>query len=225
MFRTDTDTIDDALSVMDAVIERAHSARDPGGYFAALYRAVTRRVRDGIVAGRYDDPNRMSRFDALFANRYFDALNTHLAAGRPTRPWRLAFEAASSGKATILQNLLLGMNAHINLDLAIAAAEVAPGDAIDGLAADFERINNVLAALLDKAQAAINRFAPLLGLLDQALVRVDESVANFSIRHAREDAWTHARLLARLPEAQRPDVIALVERRAELVAHQVINPL
>jgi hypothetical protein len=39
----------------------------------------------------------------------------------------------------VVQHVLLGMNAHINLDLGVAAAEVAPGPAIAGLRGDFDR--------------------------------------------------------------------------------------
>ena len=47
--------------------------------------------------------------------------------------WSVAFHAAHRRPPIIFQHLLLGMNAHINLDLGIACAEVAPGPAIDDL--------------------------------------------------------------------------------------------
>ena len=50
------------------------------------------------------------------------------SAGRPVpRCWQVAFERGRTGDHVILQHLLLGINAHVNLDLAVAAAEIAPG--------------------------------------------------------------------------------------------------
>ena len=45
----------------------------------------------------------------------------------------------------ILQHLLLGINAHINLDLGIAAVETSPGNQLAPLKNDFDMINKLLA--------------------------------------------------------------------------------
>ena len=42
----------------------------------------------------------------------------------------------------------MGMNAHINLDLGLAAAEISTPENIHSLATDFRRINQVLADLV-----------------------------------------------------------------------------
>ena len=58
----------------------------------------------------------MERWDLVFAGLYLDALDAHLSKeGRPSRPWRLAFDAAPD--LPPLLNVLLGVNAHINYDL------------------------------------------------------------------------------------------------------------
>ena len=56
---------------------------------------------------------------------------------------------------------MIGMNAHINLDLGIAAATVAPTPAeLEALHADFNRINDVLARLVRIVEdAALHRSA------------------------------------------------------------------
>ncbi len=64
------------------------------GYFPALYRQVTLTVKQGIASGSFDDGPRMDRFDA--------------------------FQGTRSGQLIILQDLLVGINAHINLDLGVA---------------------------------------------------------------------------------------------------------
>ena len=97
------------------------------GYFPALYRKVTVEVKRGIEERVFDDGPRMERLDVVFAKRYLDAFDAYMEGGAPTRAWVLAFETTGQWWPIVLQHLLLGMNAHINLDLGIAAARVSPG--------------------------------------------------------------------------------------------------
>src|SRR5512143_674737 len=167
-------TINDIIDEMDCVIERCAREQSKLGYFAVLYRDVTVRVRDGIAAGRFEDGPRMERLDVIFANRYLDALQTYWGGGHPTRGWDVAFEAARQWSPTILQHLLLGMNVHINLDLAIAAAQVAPGDALPGLERDFEEITVLLNDMVQGMEARIEQVSPWFRLIDRAGRRTNE---------------------------------------------------
>src|ERR1041384_2508361 len=58
------------------------------------------------------------------------------------------------------------MNAHINFDLGIAAAEIAPGDELPSLQHDFDEINNILAALVGQVESEINEVSPWINFLD-----------------------------------------------------------
>lgn len=213
-----------ALEIMDGFIDRCWETRDRRGYFAALYRGVTRRVVDDIGHGTYDDGDRMSRFDAAFANRWFEAIDAQDAAGRPTRAWRLSFEACRNPRVTIVQHLLLGMNAHINLDLGVSAAQVAHGDALAGLFADFEAINTLLNSMLDQCQALIARHSPMMRLIDISALRLDEAVANFSIRRARQAAWANAQHLAWLEGPAHARAVTQIDRHAGALARLVADP-
>ncbi len=111
------ETVDDVLQALDAIVERALEAASRVGYFAAIYRKVTAKVAEGIASGFFDDPERMQRLDVAFAARYLSALDVYQHGGKPTRSWDLAFQAAAGSRPIILQHLLVGINAHINLDL------------------------------------------------------------------------------------------------------------
>jgi hypothetical protein len=201
-------TIDEVLAALRAVVDAAVATGSRNGYFAALYHQVTAAVARGIDRGVFDDGERMSRFDAAFGNRYLEALATWQAGGRPSRSWRAAFRAAESAEPVIVQHLVLGVNAHINLDLPIAAARTCPGDRIWELQADFERVNDILTAALGDLQEALGELSPLLGALDAVLGRVDEAIIGFDIRRARSEAWAAAVLLSR----QQPDAQEATER-------------
>jgi hypothetical protein len=132
-------SIDEVIARLDAIIEQAIADGDRLGLFAVLYRTVTVAVKDGIAAGRFEDGPRMERLDVVFANRYLDAFDRYRRGEPTTASWRAAFDAGSRSRVVIMQHLLLGMNAHINLDLGIAAAEVAPGALLDPMERDFKR--------------------------------------------------------------------------------------
>ena len=134
-------------------------------------------------------PDRLSALTEAFAQRYLDALRAHLDGGPPTQSWGVAFDAAGRWRPTVLQHLLLGINAHINLDLGIACAEVAPGAAIVDLRTDFEQINDVLAGLVAGVQERINSVSPLYRFVDDISADADRAVVNFSIARARDEAW------------------------------------
>lgn len=194
-------TIDEVVDHLDTILADALRRGSRHGYFAALYNRVTRAVRAGIHAGRFDDGARMERLDVVFANRYIDAYARHQRGEAPTLSWHAAFAAANRTDLSVLQHLLLGMNAHINLDLGIAAATIAPGPALQALQPDFNHINDVLASLLPTVEAQLRQISPSLDVLAGVahdLNRIDERLGNFSIEKARDGAWRFARRLARL---------------------------
>jgi hypothetical protein len=214
----------DVLEALDSII--AETIRRPSrmGLFAVLYRHVTARVHVGVREGYFDDGPRMERFDATFANRYLDAYAAHEAGEPCSRSWRVAFAAAEDSSLICLQHLLLGMNAHINLDLGIAAAEVCPGDALPGLRRDFEAINDILAGLLGTVQAAIGGVSPLFHVLDALCGTADEHLASFSMVQARKQAWRAACLLAQLPESLRPLMISALDQQTAVLGRLLVRP-
>src|SRR5512146_355430 len=142
------ETIDDVIHALDGIIDWAWDHKSRAGYFAALYRRVTRSVKEGIANGRFQNGPRMEKLDVSFANRYLQAHEQFRAGRRPTSSWQVAFHGASHWYPIVVQQLLVGINAHINLDLGIAAAQTAPGDQLPGLQTDFNQINAVLADLV-----------------------------------------------------------------------------
>lgn len=218
-------SIDEVIARLDAIIDRAIIERDRLGFFAVLYRTVTAAVKHGIAAGRFEDGPRMERLDVVFANRYLAAFDAHRNGGTPTRSWRVAFAAGSSRRAVIMQHLLLGMNAHINLDLAIAASEVCPGPAITALESDFNEINVVLAALETDVEREVCSLSPWIDRLDHIDPRVGRVVANFSIDRARACSWQAAQRLAPLSGDARATAIAAIDADVALLAGLIAHPI
>lgn len=65
----------------------------------------------------------MEIFDSLFAQRFFDAFDSYHGGEPVTKSWVVAFDASGANEYLVMQHMLLGINAHINLDLGISAAE------------------------------------------------------------------------------------------------------
>src|SRR5882757_3705318 len=125
-------TINEVIDALQTIITDSIATNNRAGYFAALYYKVTAAVRDGIAKGQFENGPRMEKFDVIFANRYLDALTAWKNHQPLSDSWRVAFETAERSSPLVLQQLLLGMNAHINLDLGIAAVEVSNGN-MDGV--------------------------------------------------------------------------------------------
>jgi hypothetical protein len=218
------ENIDDVVEGLADIVTEAAGAGDRVGYFAALYRQVTVEVRAAIRSGRFEDGPRMNRFDTLFGNRYFTAHEAWRRAQGGPRCWREAFTLLNDPDAIIVQHLVLGVNAHINLDLAIAAAQTSPGPAIHGLRNDFLLINDILAGVVLEIQNAIGAISPYLWLLDQFGGRTDERILDFSIRRSRQEAWNNALVLADRGSADMADAIELLDVRAAILARLCGRP-
>ncbi len=212
-------TIEDVLVELDRIIDIEQQRCSFRGYFAALYRATTERVRQGVVAGAFTDGPRMVRMDLRFAEFYIDAWRLHEARqalgsdAKPSKPWRLAFGSARLEDPLIVQHLLLGMNAHINLDLPQAAVAAAGQDLSD-FKADFMQINAIIQGLLGQVQDVLDLHSPYMRRLDWWGGDKDEAFFSWSVNRARDAAWANTRLLHRVPAP----LEGLVLREMELSA-------
>ena len=100
-------TIDQVIQQLDDIIGRTKRDKSRLGYFAALYRKVTIKVKAGISEDFFEDGERMERLDVIFANRYLEAFEQNQKNIPPTRSWQLAFETAKCWWPIVLQHLLL----------------------------------------------------------------------------------------------------------------------
>jgi len=215
------------VEVVDRLTEITRDARRCSsrlGFFAALYRTVTIEVARGIEEGRFADGQRMERLDVIFARRYLDAFDAWQRGADVSHSWRLAFEACAKWRPVVLQHLLLGMNAHINLDLGIAAATVAPGAALESLRHDFDEINVILASLIAGVQSEISAVSPWMHLLAAAAGQAEATVVGFNVRVARDVAWDVARRLAALDTGEWPLHIDAIDLAAAAFGRALLTP-
>jgi hypothetical protein len=176
-------------------------------------------VIDDCAAGRFEDAARMASFVEGFAGRYLDADREPATA---SACWRAAFDVAADGDLLIVQQLLLGINAHVNFDLPQAVVAVADrtGD-LPGIRPDFDAVNLVLRATYDDVMADLGRVTRWTG---RAAAMGGGRLFNFSLRAARDQAWQAAvRLYALPPEGRRADV-GEMDRLVAVLAYLVTRP-
>jgi hypothetical protein len=218
------ETIADVLRSLDSIIDWAWTEKSRLGYFAALYRRITRAVKTGIEKGQFQNGPLMERLDVTFASRYLDAFEQFRSGRQPTLAWQLAFRAASWWYPIVVQQLLVGINAHINLDLGVAAAVTAPGEELPSLKTDFDQINAVLAGQVGTVQEEIAEISPLIGLLEKFSLRTDTVIINFSLEKARDFAWAQAVNMASKSGDQLQTAINELDVAVDLLGHLFISP-
>ena len=216
-------TIDEVIEALDSIIKQCEDNNDTAGCFAALYRRVTNRVRLGIVNNEFEDGPRMERLDVIFANRYLDAYYAWRQNQPITASWQKAFDITTDYWPIVLQHLLMGMNAHINLDLGIAAAEISAGKNINELQNDFNRINTILSSLVAEVQAGLTKIWPRLKWILQRTKKVDGFMVDFSMQLARDGAWKFALGLADGGEPNFKTMIAardvIIAEKSKIITH------
>lgn len=217
-------TIDEVINQLEKIIFYCKTNNSCAGYFAVLYHKVTCKVRDCININEFEDGLRMGRLDVTFANRYLIAFHDWIAGKPTTNSWKIAFDAIAPNKSLVLQHLLLGMNAHINLDLGIATTSVMEGFVLEDIHKDFDIINSILSSMIDNIEDCLTKINPLMRLLNLHIYKYDEMLVQFSIKTARDGAWVFAQ---ELNGKKGNDYISCVSSRdasIQQIGNSIANP-
>lgn len=188
-------TVIDQLSRLETQLRTQGDRR---AVFLTIYVRMTQQVRDGIERDLFAEPGWMRRYLISFANYYRQAFLAFERGtlGKVPDPWRIAFATAVRGDTLIIQDVLLGVNAHINYDLALAINDVGIDPNRAQKYADHGAINNILARLVDAQQDALaDIYASGIDNIDAVFGRLDESLMLLSMTEGREQAWRIAVIL------------------------------
>lgn len=184
--------IDEVIEILEQIIQESKTTESTLGYFAALYQKVTICVKERLNTNYFDDDERMEKLDVEFANRYLAAYADYKAGKKVTDSWSVAFDMGEKTSMIVLQHLLLGMNAHINLDLGITAAQISTDTSMAGLKSDFHKINEILKDLVEEVQDNLAQIWPMLFKILRFTNKIDDHLINFSMELARDGAWKFA---------------------------------
>jgi hypothetical protein len=222
------------VACIDDEIRRMTELRDRLGcdhraVFATTYLHVTEETARTLRAGpeRFDDPRYLILEDVLFADYYFRAVDDYMH-GRPVPgAWKVAFDAATSGEVNGAQDLLLGINAHVQGDqaLVIASLGIRRPDGSSGKP-DHDRFN----ALLERSYGPIvadiaQRYDPFVSFSNADWDPADDIVGLETVKSWREQVWRNAeRLTNAKSDAERQQVASSIEANAVAWAQAIAAP-
>ncbi|MDX1613627.1 MAG: DUF5995 family protein [Candidatus Promineifilaceae bacterium] len=219
---------------MDSLLSQWQRQADRRADFLRCYRLMTGNVLLAIEQDEFHDGPWVRHLLDHFADYYFAALTAY-EGDLPETPavWLATHRAAVQPNTLILQNLLLGINAHINYDLVFTLYDVLSPE-WDALSAagrrrryeDHRRVNAVIGRTVDAVQDdVVEPQEPLMDVIDKLLGPVDEWTASLIIRRWREEVWRHAvQMLAAPDEAQREHLRQQVETITLDRAKAILRP-
>lgn len=221
-------TLDEVVGSFAALELQFRQRNDRRAIFLTLYGVVSAEMRVRVAQDEFEDSEWVHRYAVRFANLYREALAAYEAgdAARVPKAWRLAFDAAAAGTGLVLQDMLLGVNAHVNHDLPQALRDVSIDPDRPARYRDHQAVNAVLAAVTERATERIAAaYAPGLRTVDDCAGALDEALSAFSLELARESAWEGAVSLANArDELERALVRRLIATRAAALARLLLVP-
>lgn len=186
---------------MDAQIEEWEKRSDHRAIFLRCYSMMTHNMLTAVRAGQFHDPDWVTSLLNHFAGYYFNALEAYEASGQSAPPvWMVAHEAADREGTLALQNLLLGVNAHINYDLVLTLVDILGPEWSDLIESqrqtryqDHCHVNTIIGKTIDAIQDQVIEIEqPDMDLIDKALGPLDEWLMSNLISNWRDEVWDQA---------------------------------
>lgn len=222
-------TIPDVVTCFSQLERFFQDKKDQRAVFVTAYLRITRAIQKDIESNAFfHDGAWMTSYLIAFANKYREA-SYHYDMGRldlVPKSWRLSFDASSQGKALVIQDLILGINAHINHDLPLALFDAGLDPHRNEKHRDHNRINDVIKDVINDIQDRISAYySRSLGVLDRLFGKLDEKFSSFSFEKAREHSWEMAVALAdaRTPEA-RDRLKKRLDDQADILGRLILIP-
>lgn len=189
---------------------------DHNATFAALYLDTTVEIRAAIRNDEFSDRPFWNQIAETFGTYYLDSFDdwTKGQDARVPEAWRIAFDDARTGRTSTLGDIFLGINAHVNRDLAFVYYQTGASDFADHL-----HVNTVLGRAAQTAYPDI--YAHLDDTIYTQLFTVPAGL-DLDVYAWRDEAWTNARRLEAAPDAHARGVIAAeIEANAVSRAHAI----
>jgi hypothetical protein len=219
--------IDQVVDAIERIVNWSITNSSRLGYFAALYKRITIAIRTAIAEKKFEDGPRMERFDVTFASRYFAALNGYFHPGQfpaPSHCWVVAFNGALLPDPIIVQQMIAGVNAHIDLDLGIAAEQIAPGAKLPTLHNDFNTVNAVLGSQVNGVLDEIDQLSPVLADIYHVLQKNEIDMISDGLKVLRDSSWCFAQKLAIEPPILHPAAIMIHDLEVAQLGVVILHP-
>ncbi len=227
------DPQDPVLGRMRDQIAAWKAAEDRRYIFLSCYEIMTENMLAELQSGSFEDVEWVSRLLDNFAGFYFRALEAYEVDRSGTPPaWLIAFEATRQPKIHVLQNLVLGINAHVTYDLVLALAEILSPE-WQSLSEERRKmryhdhchVNDIISKSIDRVQdQLIEPLEPELRVFDTLLGPLDEWMTSLMISEWRDEVWKRAtHILNAEAEFERQALEKSVEEFSIRRAHSILG--
>ena len=220
-------SVDDVISGLDWFEKQCLDSGDLRGVFATAYLHITRSMNKQLRENQFRNNQWTEKYLVRFGNLYRIALIDFELSNLSHVPksWQISFETAARKEGFIIQHLLMGVNAHINHDLAIALFEVDISSERADKYADHNLVNKILEDSTEGLKSEVStKYAPILRRLDRAAGTMDDRLIQFSIPKAREHAWAFAVALTNAPDDQNRKLIRRsIDEQAAVLARLIMS--
>ncbi|MEA5388045.1 DUF5995 family protein [Haloarculaceae archaeon H-GB11] len=192
------DSVADAEARLERLEQRLLDRGDRRAVFLTIYSRMTSRIRTRLDGGAFANTEWMRAYTTTFANYYRRAFLAFERGdlGAVPDPWRIAFGTAFRGDALVMQDAFLGINAHVNYDLALTLRDVGIDARRATKRADHFAVDDMLTRLVDVQQRLLAEvYAPGVADIDATFGRLDERLSLLGITEGREQAWRVAVVL------------------------------
>ena len=202
---------------------------DHRAVFATTYMVLTRELRRTVrdQPGLFRFPKYLFREDLLFARVYFDTVKAFRRREEVADAWRIAFETAREGEVNAGQDMLLGINAHVQNDMPfVLAALGVRGRHGSSRKADHDAANEVLNRAYEPVVRAVaRRYDPMVSTTNASWNPIDDLGGLEMVRAWREGVWRNAeRLVNAETAAERREVATQIEDHAAEWATLIATP-
>ena len=250
LMATPFDSVDRIKTNFQTLEHHFRDKTDRRAIFLSAYLRITMEIEKNLGTGRFHDDQWMEQYILAFANYYRQYLWNFENNEWIPKPWQIAFEAGKLGdyppsyskqpedgrpfkellptvswrRPLVVQELILGIHAHINYDLPMTLNKVGFDPDNEAHQHDHNEINLIIAEAVDAIQNfIISHYSPVLSIVDNALGNLDEMITCWTFAKAREHAWNYAVILHKSSSAH-PEILNQMDDNAAVLARMILNP-
>lgn len=225
------------ISRMERQLEDMMQRKDPCAVFQLTYLTFSKHVYENLLNGSFSNQGWATDMCCRFVEIYLLQMQLwREKSPQQCRTWREALELMEKGKTNVLQCMFLGMNAHINYDLAfctlgacLSQADLTDesGDSpsnrtstrnLEERYRDYLQINHIGWRSITHIQdEVLNRFHPILGVFNRWAAKISKPLSVRVLMASRDQAWRRTALL--LHAKSQEEAVAL----AQLIDHAALR--
>ncbi len=199
-----------SIRCVDKVAAQLHARSaalgcDHRAIFPEIYARLTEQLRKAIATQGFFTSRRFLEQEVVLFKRFLDRSFDGVFV---PKAWQIAFDAWKQGDTVGVQDLLLGINAHVQRDMPYVVAAMGLG-----AKADHDKVNEVLdAAFRPIVQEVTDRYDPLTQFA-VSLEPFTDVMGIELVREWREGVWRNAEALTAAKGD--PRALSLVEQEIE----------